>query len=240
MNKVYNNDSSMDKYAVITGDLVKSRKIIDTDKETVINSLKETFEKINKELLFKTASFEMFRGDSFQFILPKPELALLVSIIIRAHLRTYEPTLFSANRTKSDKPILYAYSDARIGIGIGSVSYNAKKLAESQGEAFINSGKAFDALLNNNERLAILTPWENMNDELEVQCKLADTIISRWTVTTAEAISHHLLYGSNQTELALKFGITQPAIHKRLTTYGTIGSIESFIKRFEKLIINAT
>lgn len=225
--------------AVITGDLVKSRKINDADIEKVINSLKDTFDEINRQLLNGNGTFEIFRGDSFQGHIPQPELALLVAIIIRARLRTYEPSISPGNRHKTDKPILYAYSDARIAIGIGAIRYNADKITESQGEAFLRSGNSFDTLIKENERLAIVTPWENINNELTVSCKLADALISRWTASTAEAMYHYLLYDINQKELATRLAITQPGVHKRLVTYGNKNSIQAFINRYQELIIKA-
>lgn len=225
--------------AVITGDLVESRRINDDDIEKVIKSLKDTFEEINRVLLNGKGTFEIYRGDSFQGLIPQPELALLVAIIIRARLRTYTPSFAMPVRHKTDKPILYAYSDARIAIGIGAIRYNAGRITESQGEAFQNSGNSFDALSKENERLAIVTPWENINNELAIECKLADALISTWTASTAEAMYHHLLYGTNQKDLATKFEITQPGVHKRLVTYGNINSIQAFISRYHKLIIKA-
>ena len=224
---------------LITGDLVRSRKIKDADIAIVINSLKNTFDEINHQLLNGKGTFEIFRGDSFQGLIPKPELALLVAIIIRSRLRTYEPSLGTANSPKTDKPILYAYSDARIAIGVGTIRYNADRITESQGEAFQKSGHAFDAMNQENERLAIVTPWEKINSELEVECKLADALISRWTPSTAEAMYHHLLYGKNQKELATQLSITQPGVHKRLVVYGNINGIQAFINRYQKLIIKA-
>lgn len=224
--------------AVITGDLVKSRKINDADIEKVINSLKGTFDEINRQLLNGKGTFEIFRGDSFQGLIPQPELAMLVAIIIRARLRTYEPSFGSATH-RTSKPIIYAYSDARIAIGVGTIRYNAGRITESQGEAFQKSGNSFDALSKENERLAVMTPWENINTELTVSCKLADALISRWTASTAEAMYHHLLYGINQKELATKLAITQPGVHKRLVIYGNINNIQAFIDRYQELIIKA-
>jgi hypothetical protein len=225
--------------AVITGDLVKSRKIIDADIEKVINSLKKTFDEINHQLLGDKGSFEIFRGDSFQGLIPQPQLALLVAIIIRAHLRTYEPSFGLRSHLNSGKPILHAYSDARIAIGVGTIRYNANKITESQGDAFLKSGNSFDKLSKEKERLAIVTPWENVNSELAVSCTLADALVSRWTASTAEAMYHYLLYGINQKELATRLAITQPAVHKRLAIYGNISSIQAFINRYEELIIKA-
>jgi len=34
----------------------------------------------------------------------------------------------------------------------------------------------------------MVTPWEMVNKELEVECSLADAIINRWTSRTAEAL----------------------------------------------------
>jgi hypothetical protein len=225
--------------AVITGDLVKSRRIKEADIAPVIKSLKDTFKEIKQQLLKGNGTFEIFRGDSFQGVIPMPELALLISIIIRARLRTYEPSFSIAGNSKKDRPILYSYSDARIAIGIGSISHKANRIAESQGEAFEKSGHAFDAMQKNNERIAIVTPWENTNSELEVECKLADAIISRWTASTAEAMYHHLLYSKNQKELASLFDITQPGVHKRLTVYGNVNSIHALMNRYQDLIIKA-
>lgn len=225
----------MELNAVITGDLVKSRKIIDADIAPVIESLKETFNAINENLLEGKGSFEIYRGDSFQAFVPKPQLALLVAIIIRARLRTYEPSTSSSGKNKNAKPILHSYTDARVAVGVGTVSYKAEHITESQGEAFVKSGHGFDDMAKNNECLVIKTPWDNTNEEFEVACKLADAIIKKWTASTAEAIYHHLLFGKNQKELAAQFNISQPGVHKRLMIYGNLNSIQAFINRYQKL-----
>jgi len=91
---------------VITGDLVESCRIKDADIEVVIKSLKDTFGEINHELLKGKGTFEIFRGDSFQGLIPQPELALLVAIIIRARLRTYTPSFALSTRNTINKPII--------------------------------------------------------------------------------------------------------------------------------------
>lgn len=229
----------MEINSVITGDLVKSRKIKDADMGYVIGSLKNTFNEINLHLLGGKGTFEIYRGDSFQGLIPNPESALLVAIIIRAHLRTYEPSQGDLSRNKAEKPLRAAYSDARIGIGIGSIRYNAERIAESHGEAYQKSGEAFDLITRENERLAIKTPWHETNSELAVESRLADALISRWTASTSEAMYHHLLYGKNQKELANDLKISQPAVHTRLAKYGNIYSIQAFLNRYHDLMIKA-
>jgi len=229
----------MNKVAILTGDLVKSRSIKDADIGIVINSLKETFDELNKKILSNKASFQIFRGDSFQAIIPNPELALVTGIIIRARLRAFESGNRVIGAKKSDKPINYAYTDARIAIGIGDVSYFGDKISESQGEAFQRSGYLLDKLKKENERLGIDCSWENLNKEFYVESKLADAVISRWTANTAIAVFLRLLDRKNQSELARALNITQPALHKRLVTYGNIGCINAFIERYFELIIKA-
>ena len=67
------NNGTMNVNAVITGDLVKSSKIIDADIAPVINSLKHTFNEINRFLLNGEGVFEIYRGDSFQGLISKIE-----------------------------------------------------------------------------------------------------------------------------------------------------------------------
>lgn len=156
----------------------------------------------------------------------------------KVHLKSLEVIVLQG-QDKINKPILYAYSDARIAIGVGEISYKANNISESQGDAFEKSGRVLDALKPDNERLAILTPWEDINSELSIECKLADAIISRWTATTAEAMFHYLLYNRNQLELATLLKITQPGVHKRLVMYGNMPGVQSFLNRYHELIMKA-
>ena len=69
-------------YAVITGDLVKSRKIRNEDVESVIASLKDCFLEINRLLLNGKGKFELYRGDSFQYLIPEHQKALLILLYL--------------------------------------------------------------------------------------------------------------------------------------------------------------
>jgi len=203
----------MDLNAVITGDLVKSSRIKDEGIGAVLKSFKKSFNEINNYLLSGDGLLEIYRGDSFQIVVKKPEKALLVS-----------------------KTIYLAYSDARISIGIGTINYNKGNIVEWQGDAFKRSGQLLDRMIKGNKRLGINTPWVKINKELEVESMLADAIISRWTATTAETIYQYLLYQKSQREIAEQFNIKQPSVHKRLVKYGNIDGIEFFIKRYNELV----
>lgn len=221
----------MNNVAVITGDLVKSRTLNDKDRDYVLNNLKDAFNEISRGVLSIDASpFEVFRGDSFQARIDNPEQSLLVVILIRAKLRSL--IRFRDMKQRSN----YETWDARISIGLGSISYISQKTIESDGEAFRNSGIILDQLKDNDERMGIKTPWKDVNDELVVSFSFADSIISKWSPSQAEAVYQYFLHRETQNIIAKELKISQPALLKRLKRASSV-SLDLFIKRFNNLIL---
>lgn len=214
--------------AVITGDIVASTKIEERDQLNEV--LKDSFRIVDDKVL-KTAagSFEIYRGDSFQGVIKDPAMALLVAILIRARLRAWDYT------ESNDARPLQAIPDARVSIGIGTVSYKADKIIESDGQAFQYSGQLLDSMKHSGLELAIHTPWDEVNDELEVTCKLLDALINRWSSAMAEAVYLYLQEDVTQQKLSVKLKISQPAVHKRLAS-ANIDAVEAALNRFQKLI----
>lgn len=216
----------MQKYAVITGDIVKSQNIKDLDRQWLIEALKNTFEEINAQILHeKEPPFEIYRGDSFQAVIKLPHTALEISLMLRAKIR-------SLTRFKRKDN---TYWDTRLAIGIGNIDFFADRIIESDGEAFKFSGTVLDNM-KRDERLKIQTPWEEINEELKVECTFADAIINRWSVNQSEVIYRYLLKRETQKKLAEQFNISQPALRKRLIVSGNIESINVFINRYRNLI----
>ena len=114
--------------AVITGDIINSRELPDE----WIGTLKDAL----NGLFGKNINWEIFRGDSFQVELNAKD-ALINAIYIKACIKTLKG------------------ADVRIGIGIGKKTINAEKVTEANGEAFVNSGSAFDALKTNKVNLKL-------------------------------------------------------------------------------------
>ena len=178
---------------------------------------------------WKQIDFEIYRGDSFQGIIESPEKALLIAILIRSRLR-------SALVGRNDNIGLENLWDARISIGVGSVEYQSEKIIESDGEAFQYSGKNLDLMKKSGDRLRILTPWEELNEEFDVTCKLIDGIIGKWSQISAQTAYYYFLTNKKQEQLAKQFNISQPAVHKRMIT-AHIEAIALYIQRFEKIIL---
>ncbi|HEY3370139.1 MAG TPA: hypothetical protein VGK10_04775 [Prolixibacteraceae bacterium] len=211
--------------AVLTGDLIQSRKLDNEGLEKVLHALHTTFDEIQVKVLKKKGDFEIYRGDSFQILIHEPQLALKVALIIKTRLLS----LFGDSKIKSD---------ARIAIGIGTIRMHNAKIIESQGEAFEFSGSELDRTIKESMNLSIKSPWEGPNEEFKVNCLFADSIIGSWSAKTAESVFRYLLYGETQEKQAAHFNVSQPAISKRLYTHGNMKAVDAFMKRFENIIDN--
>jgi DNA-directed RNA polymerase specialized sigma24 family protein len=206
-------------YAVLTGDLVGYSRYKTKDRKEVLLHLKDSFKKIPLDI---TASkFWIFRGDSFQGILSRPEEALKAALIIRSSL---------VSRYKGKRSRL----DARIAIDIGTVDNLPRRVGEGDGEAFRNSGMELDGMKKSEKNLIIKTPWKERNDELSTECALLDAVIERWTKEQAEAVMYQIM-DLTQEEIARILKISQPAVFHRLRTCGS-RAVQEFLKRYKDAI----
>ncbi|QQT34571.1 Uncharacterised protein [Sphingobacterium spiritivorum] len=103
--------------AVITGDLINSRKV---DAAVWMPVLDETLKQISSR-------YDIYRGDSFQ---SEVELQQAIN-----HL------FYIKAKIKSLKNL-----DVRMTIGIGTIDYQDAHVRTSAGEAFLHAGERFDAL----------------------------------------------------------------------------------------------
>ena len=179
--------------AILTGDIIDSRQ----DKEQAwLATLKEilgTFGKMPK-------TWEIYRGDSFQAEV-KPAEALEKALMIKTYL-------------KQQKDI-----DVRIGIGIGEKTYDAAKITESNGTAFIHSGESFEGLKK--QTIAVKTPWPEFDETTNVMLSLALLNIDNWKPATA-TIMKTVMENKDQNQQAIAeiLQITQSSISEGLKRGG--------------------
>lgn len=196
--------------SILTGDIIKSRK----NKEILwLSSLKEILNTLGDSPKY----WQIYRGDSFQLEVENPEKAFFTALKIKSQLKA------TAN------------IDVRIGIGIGKKEFNTDSITESNGEVFINSGYAFDTYLKK-QTIAIKTPWQEIDDELNIAFDLALLTMDSWTENSAEVFKLSLLSeNSTQKEIGEILGITQGRVSERQKRAG-FESIMKLEKRFQKLI----
>jgi len=208
----------MDIKAVITGDIVRSEQIELNKRDLLLRVLQETVESLQNK---SPMSMELFRGDSFQIVLEKPEMSLEVASMIRAGLKSNTP---------ADS---FGVWDARISIGIGTIDYLGDRVVTSDGEAFRLSGRGLDAM--EKSRLVIKTCWQEVNEELDAGLAFVDDLITGWSVNQAKAIFLSMGKGLSQSNIASSIAKSQQNVSKTLTS-AKESLLVRFSARFETII----
>lgn len=227
-------------YAVINGDIIGSTKMPDKKRDGFLTHLKATLDVLKKDKsLGVIRNFEMYRGDSFQGAISKPEQVLRLVLLLRSSSRMNQVTKLKVNTTtkKIHFNADFQATDLRLAVGIGTITKLAGKLMESDGDAFHRSGRLIDSLKKLGPNLAINTPSEKVNKELAASWGLIDAIVSKWTASQAEVV-YYCLIGHTQIEIANTILKTTPsAVNQRLKG-ASWSALEKMIDYFEENIIN--
>lgn len=160
--------------------------------------------------------WEIYRGDEFQLQLPNAEDALSAALLIKSYIRSVENT------------------DVRIAIGLGDKTTNAAKVTQSNGSAFVHSGRLLDNLKKEKTSLAIASDNDPFDKEINLMIRLALTNIDGWSAVSAEII---YLFLNNpdlqQTEAAQLLNIQQSAVSQRLrrVNYNLLVELIDFYKQ---------
>jgi hypothetical protein len=195
--------------SVITGDIINSRK---SDQEAWLVPFKKLLSQFGKS----PKIWEISRGDTFQVEIADPEKSLLAGITIKALIRS----------------LGIKELDVRMAIGIGDKTYDAPKISESTGSAFINSGEKFDSLKKIKQNLAVKTSWTEVDTEINLMIKLALMVMDKWSASSAEIVFVLLneIFKSDkmlsQKELEKKLKLKQSSISERQTRAHSEGIIE--------------
>lgn len=179
--------------AILTGD-IKNSTAHQTDQWLPL--LKKALDNYGREPM----DWEIYRGDSFQLQTP-PALALEAAIYIKASLKQIR------------------HMDVRIAIGLGSRSYTAEKITESNGEAFINSGQCFEQLKKHT--LAIKSPDPVFDGHINLLLELALLTMDHWTPALARTVKTSMENPEmNQQQLADLLDKSQGNISEELKKAG--------------------
>jgi len=187
--------------AIITADIINSRKLI--NQEIWITPLKKLLTSYGAT----PQKWEIFRGDYFQIEIENPSEALLVSLKIRALIKS----IITSEGQKKSTSI-----DVRMAIGLGTKEYAADRISESNGTAFINSGEKFEKLKKEKTTLAIQSSFPNFDYEMNLYLKLACIQIDSWTVNSAALFTTIFEDPEKkQTEIGAILGIGQNSVSGR-------------------------
>ncbi|WP_257669136.1 SatD family protein [Parapedobacter tibetensis] len=192
---------------IITGDIINSRKYANPDEWLI--RLKVAFNNIGPT----PKTWEINRGDSFQLEITQLQETLKEALYIKAIVKSVSGL------------------DVRMAIGIGTKTYDAPKISEANGEAFVNSGRLFDQLKK--ITLAIKSPWHDMDRSINMCLELALLTMDRWTANSAEIMALSMEHPEKtQSELGNMLQISQGRVSERQQRagYDEIMKMETYFR----------
>ncbi|MGF1530518.1 MAG: hypothetical protein ACFCU4_04060 [Puniceicoccaceae bacterium] len=178
-------DQNRHHYAILTGDLVGSRRLSGNQIGSLFAALNDFWEAFgHAHPGAVVGKIEIYRGDGWQAALELPQYCLKAALFLRAVVKAYP---------------LDEKMDTRIGIGLGPVELLKKdRLSESNGTAFVRSGEALETLTEKDQGLALRTGATA--DPLQtVGCPMMDLAIRRLTRPEAVAVMGSLLSWKQET-----------------------------------------
>lgn len=214
--------------AVLTADLIDSTQYEEEVLEIVLNRLKAEFKVINDHYGEDIVRFTIYRGDSFQGIIKKPEEALQIALQIKSAVNSIHPKETRKNRNYSK------IADFKLAIGIGTQELEREEITESNGQAFQFSGRTLDEMKNTSRHTGIKTPIQNINEEFTTSFLLLDTITDKWSTASAEVV-YYLLRGLKEREVAAEINISQSAVNQRKKAAGW-EAVSLLLTRFRNVI----
>jgi hypothetical protein len=198
---------------IITGDIIKSRKMAS---KKWMDDLKELFHTFGKT----PNDWEIYRGDEFQIEVKNPEEAFQVAIKIKAFLKSIK-------------------LDARMSLGIGDKTHKTRKITESNGSAFVRSGTLFENLKKQKLNLAINSEHIEFDKTLNLLFKLSLSFMDNWLQQAAEFVLVALQNPTwSQEEIGLKLGINQAAVSRRQkrAQFDLVLEVDNFYREKLKLL----
>lgn len=180
--------SSTHCYAILTGDLIGSRRLKPDQLKALFRALNDhwkQFSEAHQEAV--VGQVEIFRGDGWQAALKQASLAGKAALFLRAAIKAH--------------PLSHLL-DTRIGLGFGPVeTLHPDRLGESNGLAFQRSGEALDDLAKGSCNWGLRAGIANLETLETIGFPMMDLAVSRWTRAEAMAAMGSLL-GWTQEKIA--------------------------------------
>ncbi|MEG2079070.1 SatD family (SatD) [Chryseobacterium piscicola] len=194
--------------AVITGDIINSQH---ADTEVWITKLKNLLAKWGSS----PHTWEIYRGDEFQIKCSIDDVFWRF-LAIKSLIKSQENL------------------DVRIAIGIGEENFSSEKITESNGTAYVNSGRLLNDLKSDGHTVSIKTSNDSLDRDLNILLKWSSKDFDSWTMATSEIIHEMIMNQDNtQEDLAKKFTISQSSISQRLkrANYDLIVETNHYFKK---------
>lgn len=161
--------------AVLTGDLVHSTKLDAKTYSLVVTVLEEYFEALHQQ---HGVDYEIFRGDGFQLVFTKAELAVTVLLQTKLFLNS------QINGHAIDCTQCLAY---------GSGNYNVGKPGRSSGGVFVTSGRGLEKTRPGEVRIMSHLPL--LQPATDLICQQMSYVLNKLSVKQAGLLYHYIKEG---------------------------------------------
>ncbi|RJS94119.1 hypothetical protein [Salinisphaera sp. Q1T1-3] len=205
-----------DRLAVITGDIVKSSALSETEFEAVMQALETAGRAIAAWPGVQKLDYERFRGDGWQLVLAPAVFGLRAALIMRAAVRS-----------------AVAASETRLALGIGPGTRGSSP-GTSAGPAFERSGQALDALARHRLWAFGGTLGDSCVDQLtDGLLGLADERSQAWTARQADIAARLLAPAApSMAALADACGLRPQTVSSHFARAGG-HALQDAVERFE-------
>lgn len=184
-------------YAVITGDIVRSRRLSAAARQAVPQLLRtaaQNWADVHPGSLH--GGIHVFRGDSWQAVIQHPQLAMRFAVLMRAQIKAQK-------------------LDTRVSVGVDTVDFIPNgSIPEGDGQAFVLSGRGLDAL-RNGVHMCFAMPCLEKEGAMRLLCQLTDSLIESWTPRQALVMTRALT-GFTIARIAEDLSLSQPSVSKYL------------------------
>lgn len=224
---------------VISGDIIASTSLTDSDRENIEKSLKALLKDLKH---YFNVYGRLIKGDNIECVVEEPSEALRVALAIKSYVKSIrlDKTL---KETKNIRLLKYRTYRIRLAIGYGELSRYDPEKGIIDGEAIYLSGRTISEMETyTKERIVIKNTLffssnnEKLNNEFGALLSLLDVLLTKATSRQSEVL-YLKLTGLNEEAIAKKLNIKQSTVNQHSTSIGWI-AIEKAVKQFSNVIKN--
>jgi predicted XRE-type DNA-binding protein len=199
--------------AIIQGEILQADQL---KEEEWLEELKDIFK--SKDQF--PECWDTFPGNTFEFE-EDADKALKTLIHLMATIRKYPPL------------------ELRLAIGIGAKEITSLKNLQAHTFALDAANLRMQENLETNISLGLKSPWESLDDAMNMIFRFASLVMKDWSTRAAEIIKMDIEHPEmDQRDIGKAFGISQSSVSERLSRahYDEILKMESFYrKQLQKL-----
>ncbi len=224
-------------YGVISGDIVAFTSLSQDNKELVEHHI---------QLLITTLRTKydcyarLIKGDYLECVVPSPEDALLVALLIKSRIKSIP----IASKKKSETRVQHFENyGIRLAISYGELERFDTQKGIIDGEAIYLSGRKINEedthtmdRISIKNTLFFVSKNDALNKQMEPMMLLLDFLMNKATARQSEVLYHKLL-GNNEDSIAQKMQISQPAVNQHANSVGW-NAVEKAVEYFTDTIKN--